>query len=240
MMSPTEEDFELELRSLSGVMNVEIRHRENGDVDAVTLITHGQDPSALRVMATQIVNLYYTDASVIVEDASRAMAPREAHAERVALVRAEFHTETGNCEVELSFQGKSGYGRAGSGQLFGGAEATLAALLSPNGHQRGHRAWLAGHRDDATVLRWHRYVRHRAGGERRHLCGDGYPGCSQSLSLQGERGRVGLSLGGKSRPELRLGSSNFIEWPAWEPAAFVRVETDLALRGSEDDPNSCR
>lgn len=128
MMSPTEEDFELELRSLSGVMNVEIRHRENGDVDAVTLITHGQDPSALRVMATQIVNLYYTDASVIVEDASRAMAPREVQAERVALVRAEFQSETGNCEVELSFQGKSGYGRAGSGQLFGGAEATLAAL----------------------------------------------------------------------------------------------------------------
>jgi hypothetical protein len=128
MMSPTEEDFELELRSLSGVMNVEIRHRENGDVDAVTLITHGQDPSALRVMATQIVNLYYTDASVIVEDASRAMAPRVAEASRVALVRAEFHAGSGQCEVELSFQGKTGTGRAGSGQLFGGAEATLAAL----------------------------------------------------------------------------------------------------------------
>jgi hypothetical protein len=28
IMSPTEEDFELELRSLSGVLNVEIRHRE--------------------------------------------------------------------------------------------------------------------------------------------------------------------------------------------------------------------
>ena len=128
MMSPTEEDFELELRSLSGVMNVEIRHRENGDVDAVTLITHGQDPSAIRVMATQIVNLYYTDASVIVEDASRALAPREVQAVRVALVRSEFNAATGNCDVELSFGGKSGYGRAGSGQLFGGAEATLAAL----------------------------------------------------------------------------------------------------------------
>jgi hypothetical protein len=128
MMSPTEEDFELELRSLSGVMNVEIRHRENGDVDAVTLITHGQDPSALRVMATQIVNLYYTDASVIVEDASRAMVPRAAEASRVVLVRAEFHAENGQCEVELSFQGKTGAGRAGSGQLFGGAEATMAAL----------------------------------------------------------------------------------------------------------------
>lgn len=128
MMSPTEEDFELELRSLSGVMNVEIRHRENGDVDAVTLITHGQDPSAIRVMATQIVNLYYTDASVIVEDASRALAPRDTQPVRVALVRAEFHAASGNCDVELFFSGKTGYGRAGSGQLFGGAEATLAAL----------------------------------------------------------------------------------------------------------------
>ncbi len=128
MMSPTEEDFELELRSLSGVMNVEIRHRENGDVDAVTLITHGQDPGAIRVMATQIVNLYYTDASVVVEDATRALAPRETQSVRVALVRAEFHSESGACDVELSHAGKVGYGRAGSGQLFGGAEATLAAL----------------------------------------------------------------------------------------------------------------
>ena len=43
-------------------------------------------------------------------------------------MRAEFHAENGQCEVELSFQGKTGAGRAGSGQLFGGAEATLAAL----------------------------------------------------------------------------------------------------------------
>ena len=90
MMSPTEEDFELELRSLSGVLNVEIGHRENGDVDSVTLVTMGQDPSAIRVMATQIVNLYYAEASVIVEDATRALAPREIQAVRVALVRAEF------------------------------------------------------------------------------------------------------------------------------------------------------
>jgi hypothetical protein len=43
-------------------------------------------------------------------------------------VRAEFYAESGNCDVELSYSGKTGYGRAGSGQLFGGAEATLAAL----------------------------------------------------------------------------------------------------------------
>jgi hypothetical protein len=128
MMSPTEEDFELELRSLSGVLNVEIRHRDNGDVDAVTLIVTGQDPSAIRVMATQIVNLYYTEASVIVEDASKAISPREIQAVRVALIRADFKPENGNCEVELSYSGRMGVGRAGSGQLFGGAEATLAAL----------------------------------------------------------------------------------------------------------------
>ncbi|HVA53836.1 MAG TPA: hypothetical protein VNF05_10035 [Acidimicrobiales bacterium] len=128
MMSPTEEDFELELRSLSGVLNVEIRHRDNGDVDAVTLIVTGQDPSAIRVMATQIVNLYYTEASVIVEDASKAISPREIQAVRVALVRTAFNSENGTCEVELSYSGRMGVGRAGSGQLFGGAEATLAAL----------------------------------------------------------------------------------------------------------------
>jgi hypothetical protein len=128
MMSPTEEDFELELRSLSGVLNVEIRHRENGDVDAVTLIVHGQDTAAIRVMATQIVNLYYTEATVIVEDASRALTPRESRSARVSLVRAEFSAETGFCDVELCFSGRVGLGRAGSGQLFGGAEATLAAL----------------------------------------------------------------------------------------------------------------
>jgi hypothetical protein len=128
MMTPTEEDFELELRSLSGVLNVEIRHRENGDVDAVTLIVHGQDPSAIRVMATQIVNLYYTDATVIVEDASKVLAPREVQAIRVALVRSDFSSESGMCDVELSYGGRVGIGKAGSGQLFGGAEATLAAL----------------------------------------------------------------------------------------------------------------
>ncbi len=128
MMSPTEEDFELELRSLSGVLNVEIRHRDNGDVDAVTLITHGQDTGAIRVMATQIVNLYYSEATVVVEDASRALTPREAQAQRVSLMRTEFSPDTAFCDVELAYGGRVGIGRAGTGQLFGGAEATLAAL----------------------------------------------------------------------------------------------------------------
>ena len=36
MMSRTDEDFELELRSLPGVLNVAMSHRDNGDVDEVT------------------------------------------------------------------------------------------------------------------------------------------------------------------------------------------------------------
>jgi hypothetical protein len=128
MMSPTEEDFELELRSLPGVLNVEIRHRENGDVDAVTLIVHGQDPADIRVMAKQIVSLYFAEASVVVEDASNTLAPRESQAIRVALVGATFNPENGSCQVELNYAGRIGLGNAGSGQLFGGAEATLGAL----------------------------------------------------------------------------------------------------------------
>jgi len=62
MMSSTEEDFELELRSLPGVLNVGIKHRDNGDVEGVTLVVFGQDPGAVRVIAMQIVSLYYPDA----------------------------------------------------------------------------------------------------------------------------------------------------------------------------------
>ena len=37
MTATTEEDFELELRSLPGVLNVGISHGDSGEVDAVTL-----------------------------------------------------------------------------------------------------------------------------------------------------------------------------------------------------------
>lgn len=134
MMSPTEEDFELEMRNLPGVLNVEIRYREGhvGDmgnvVDAVTLIVQGQDAEVIRVMAKQIASLYFPEASVVVEDASSALAPRGVHVVRVALKGAHFIADDGTCEVELHYEGRIGVGRAGSGQLFGGAEATLVAL----------------------------------------------------------------------------------------------------------------
>ena len=79
-------------------------------------------------MATQIVNLYYTDASVIVEDASRALAPRDvAGGARRSRARG-VSLRDGQLRRGAVYSGKTGYGKAGSGQLFGGAEATLAAL----------------------------------------------------------------------------------------------------------------
>lgn len=128
MMSPSEEDFELELRSLPGVLNVNIRHREDGYPDAVTLVIQGQDAGALRVMAKQIVGLYFPEATLVVEDASSALIPRNLEPPRIVLVGTQFSPDDGTCEVELNFGGRIGVGRAGSGQLFGGAEATLVAL----------------------------------------------------------------------------------------------------------------
>ena len=70
MISASEEDFELELRSLPGVLNVGIAHHDNGDVDSVTLFVRDQDPDAVRDVAMHVASLYYADATVTVEDAS--------------------------------------------------------------------------------------------------------------------------------------------------------------------------
>lgn len=128
MMTPTEEDFELELRSLPGVLNVGIAHRDNGDVESVTLVVYGQDPAAIRSVALQVVSLYYPDATVTVEDVNYALTPRGDEISRVSLVRADFNAVEGICEVQLNYAGRIGIGRAETGPLIGGAEATLSAL----------------------------------------------------------------------------------------------------------------
>ncbi|MDE3139771.1 MAG: hypothetical protein KGL05_08050, partial [Acidobacteriota bacterium] len=90
MISPTEEDFELELRALPGVVNVGFRYGEKGDVDAVSLIVHSEDAGPVRVVAKQIVSLYYPDATVSVEEMKPVAAPARTaggEGERVALVR---------------------------------------------------------------------------------------------------------------------------------------------------------
>jgi hypothetical protein len=131
MISPTEEDFELELRALPGVVNVGFRYGEKGDVDAVSLVVHGDDAGPVRVVAKQIVSLYYPNATVSVEEMKPVAPPaRGASSDsgRVALVRAEFNSHEGFCEVHLNVNGRVGVGRSENGPLIGGAEATLDAL----------------------------------------------------------------------------------------------------------------
>ena len=79
-------------------------------------------------MATQIASLYYPKRPWSSRTRPSALAPRVVRGRRVALVRAEFNATSGYCDVELSYGGRAGIGRAGSGPLIGGAEATLAAL----------------------------------------------------------------------------------------------------------------
>jgi hypothetical protein len=130
MSSTIEEDFELELRSLPGVVNVGMTHSEDGDVESVVLSIRNHDPEVVRESAIQVASLYYPDAAVILEEASTPRPDRGgvAVAARIALEAAEFNERDGVSEVRLGFAGRVGVGRAGSGPLIGGAEATLGAL----------------------------------------------------------------------------------------------------------------
>jgi hypothetical protein len=128
MTSTIEEDFELELRSLPGVLNVGINHRESGEVDAVVLSVRNQDPEMVRESAVQVASLYFPDAAVILEEAVGVQPLRNEITARISLARAEFNEHDGISEVHLGYAGRTGVGRAGSGPLIGGAEATLAAL----------------------------------------------------------------------------------------------------------------
>ena len=128
MMPAIEEDFELELRSLPGVLNVGINRGDSGEVNGVTLLVRGEHPEAVREGALQIASLYYPDAAVVVERASSLASGREGSSARVALVQADLNERDGVSEVHLGYAGGVGIGRAGSGPLIGGAEATMAAL----------------------------------------------------------------------------------------------------------------
>jgi hypothetical protein len=128
MTSRIEEDFELELRSLPGVISVGIGHDEDGGVEVVTLVVTGQDPVGTRGVAAQIASLYYPEAAVVVEDANSSLMAPHKGAPRVAIISAEYDPTGDVSEVHLSYNGRVGIGRSGSGPLNGGAEATLAAL----------------------------------------------------------------------------------------------------------------
>jgi hypothetical protein len=128
MTATIEEDFELELRSLPGVVNVGINHLEDGEVDAVVLSIRNHDPELIRESAVQVTSLYFPNATVILEEASAAVPLRGGYIARITLAAAEFNEHDGMSEVHLTHGGRTGIGRAGSGPLIGGAEATLGAL----------------------------------------------------------------------------------------------------------------
>ncbi len=127
MTARIDEDFELELRSLPGVLNVAIEHdvTEGG---RVTLLVVGPHPDKTAQAATQVAGLYYPDIDVVVEQAAETSPVVMGSEARVILVRADYDVGAGSCEVELSHRGRVGVGHSSSGPLIGGAEATLLAL----------------------------------------------------------------------------------------------------------------
>ena len=127
MMSTTEEDFELELRSLPGVLNVALERNDADEVGRVTLLVYGPNAHETETVAQQIATLYFPQAHIVVESANEELHPAAGGA-RVVLERATFDAQSGGCEVELSYAGRHVVAHTGSGPLIGGAEATLAAL----------------------------------------------------------------------------------------------------------------
>jgi hypothetical protein len=128
MMSTTEEDFELELRTLPGVLNVGIDHGTNGEVEGITLVVIGQNPGTIRTLATQIANLYFPEVSITVEVADTVASVSSGESARVALLSADFDEAAGVCQVQLAYAGRVGVGTSSNGSLIGAAEGTLAAL----------------------------------------------------------------------------------------------------------------
>lgn len=128
MTSRIEEDFELELRSLPGVLNVAVTRHEDDSVDVVTLLVYGLNVKETEGVAAQIASLYFPEAKIVVEDANNVLTPSAAENARVILTRATCSVDGGACEVELNYRGRSATGHSRSGPLIGGAESTLMAL----------------------------------------------------------------------------------------------------------------
>lgn len=128
MTSRSDEDLELELRSLPGVLSVNVNYSDRGDADVVTLLVISPDLESTRSEALQILSLYYPDASLEIERANETVLQMSRDQSRVAIIGAELDQSTGTAEVKLQHNGRTGIGRSASGPLIGGADATLAAL----------------------------------------------------------------------------------------------------------------
>ncbi len=125
-------DLELELRLLPGAVGVALVQADDGSASRVTLLAVSPGPS-LAEEAAQLAlahgmeaPLDVVDLGEVAEVATPPSPTRRDH--RVALVRADFLSDTGVCEVELSAGEIRGVGRAAYGPLIGGAVATLDAL----------------------------------------------------------------------------------------------------------------
>jgi hypothetical protein len=128
MTTRTDEDLELELRSLPGVLSVSITYGARDEVEVVTLLVIGSDFESTRSEAHLILSLYYADAALVIEEANDALIQMSRDHSRVAIVDAQFEHATGAVRVQLQYNGRTGIGHSGSGPLIGGADATLAAL----------------------------------------------------------------------------------------------------------------
>ncbi|MHB1209239.1 MAG: hypothetical protein ACYC1I_05980 [Acidimicrobiales bacterium] len=128
MTTRTDEDLELELRSLPGVLSVSITYDDRDDVDVVTLLVIGAELDSTRSEAHLILSLYYDDATLVIEEANDAIIQMSRDHSRVAIVDAQLDHATGTAQVQLQYNGRTGIGHSASGPLIGGADATLAAL----------------------------------------------------------------------------------------------------------------
>ncbi|HEV2360377.1 MAG TPA: hypothetical protein VGS21_01620, partial [Acidimicrobiales bacterium] len=101
-----EEDLDLELRSIEGVVNVGVDRLEGGAIESVTLLVASGDSAKIKADATQIASLYFPDVEVLVE--SSGADTGTAGSSRVALVRADYDAAGGVCEVQLAYDGRIG------------------------------------------------------------------------------------------------------------------------------------
>ena len=131
MSSTIEEDFELELRSLPGVVNVGIVHSEEGDVESVVLTIRNHDPDVVRESATQVASLYYPDAVVILEEtrAARADRARRGNGGPVSRWRRPSSTSTtASARCASASPAGSGSGGPGAGRSSAGPRPRCDAL----------------------------------------------------------------------------------------------------------------
>ena len=103
MNSRSDEDFELELRSIPGVVAVAVERDDAGLAFSVTLHDAGTQHQRTETLAKQILSFYYPQAKLKVEPL--ALVSEQSHRPpRVIIERADA-LEDGGAEVRLTWTG---------------------------------------------------------------------------------------------------------------------------------------